>query len=152
MIGDGGPPLVRKVFPRRESMLRRSVFHLYIQDTLSSRAKVSCILVLHIITCKSYKMERHRRSFKHSKIHIYIYVFLSCPQDTLLSRGLGLAECARAKVSCQNLGFSNHLHPLVRVCPNFQNHFPTSASGFFNSYTFSFLLIKTKFIAQFLFL
>ena len=54
----------------------------------------------------------------------------------------------------QNLGFSNHPPPLVRVCPNFQNHPPprTSASGFFNFYTFLFLLIKTKFIAQFLFL
>ena len=50
--------------------------------------------------------------------------------------------------------FQTTLPPLVRVCPNFQNHPPprTSASGFFNFYTFLFLLIKTKFIAQFLFL
>ena len=64
----------------------------------------------------------------------------------------------------QNLGFSNHPPPppLVRVCLNFQNHPPTPSPDvrvrifqfytFFNFYTFLFLLIKTKFIAQFLFL
>ena len=36
----------------------------------------------------------------------------------------------------QNLGFSNHPPPLVRVCLNFQNHPPPRTSGFFNFYTF----------------
>ena len=41
----------------------------------------------------------------------------------------------------QNLGFSNHPPPLVRVCPNFQNHplpgRPRPQSGFFNFTHFS---------------